>query len=200
MSFEYMRGCRTTLHKHELMGRRGAHRTAPSAQLYCVPSACQGSSRGRVAPGQAARLGVEVDGEQHRAEADEEERRRVEAERGHQKRDEAGDLDGQTRRKPSARAASGWKATASRRGLRRWASPHECGGQPQAFGCSLMSRRGGRRLFDHAAVLAAQVGAVALAAGREVEQRLSRRAAAPLRAHVGPLLHLHGQTRRCAGW
>ena len=41
--------------------------------------------------------------------------------------------------KSLAWAASGWKGTASRWGLRRWAPPHECGGQPQASRCSLMS-------------------------------------------------------------
>ena len=38
--------------------------------------------------------------------------------------------------KTSTWAASGWRATASRRGLVRRASPRECGGQPLASGCS----------------------------------------------------------------
>ena len=38
--------------------------------------------------------------------------------------------------KSSPWAASGWKATASRWNLSYWASPPECGGQPQAFRCS----------------------------------------------------------------
>ena len=41
--------------------------------------------------------------------------------------------------KSSTWAASGGRATASRRSLRRRASPHECEGQPQAFRCSLWS-------------------------------------------------------------
>ena len=41
--------------------------------------------------------------------------------------------------KSSAWTASGWKGTASRWGLRRWAPPHESGGQPQAYRCSLTS-------------------------------------------------------------
>jgi len=58
--------------------------------------------------------------------------------------------------KPSTWAAFGWKATASGRSLRRWAPPHECGGQPQAFRCSLMrpamaSPRRRRGHFEHAA-------------------------------------------------
>ena len=44
-----------------------------------------------------------------------------------------------TAAKSSAWAASGWKGTASRWGLRRWAPPHECGEQPHASRCSLMS-------------------------------------------------------------
>ena len=52
-------------------------------------------------------------------------------------------------------AASGWMAPASWWDLRRWASPHECGGQPQAFRCSLMSPwwpavAPPRQHFDHA--------------------------------------------------
>ena len=71
--------------------------------------------------------------------------------------------------KSSTWAASGWKATASRRSLRRWASPHECGGQPQAFGCRLTSpwrpaMASPRRPCDHPVVLA-----------RPVEGRLHRR-------------------------
>jgi len=41
--------------------------------------------------------------------------------------------------KTSTWADSGWRVTVSRRGLRCWASPHECGGQPQAFRCRRMS-------------------------------------------------------------